>query len=71
MRVRAKYRIKYDGVWYRPETEFEISMTDADRLSGMVDIIDIPLRSNDSETTSRIIEYEAPAARGRGRRKSE
>lgn len=67
MLVRAKHSVKYDGVWYRPGAEFEISMTDADRMDRVVDIVEAPLHTENSD---RIAENEAPVVRGRGRKKS-
>jgi hypothetical protein len=77
MRVKAKHNVKYDGVWHRTGEEFEISLTDADRMANMVDSAEEPLHAEadetekeTAETAEETIEKE-PKPTGRGRKKAD
>lgn len=46
MRVRAKNNLNYDGTWHFTGEEFEIALTDADRLGDMIEIAETPVEEN-------------------------
>lgn len=75
MKVKAKHSLKYDGTWYATGTVFEVAMTDADKMSDMVDLVDEPLHAEDENTAAeedtRQTEEAKPASGGRGRKKAD
>lgn len=69
MLVKAKHGVKYDGIWYKAGEEFEVSLTDADRMADMVDALEESLHADTAaEDLNR--SDEARQSAGRGRKKS-
>lgn len=75
MQVKAKHSLKYDGTWYATGTVFEIAMTDADKMTDMVDLVEEPLHTEDENTAAEEEAQQAeetkPASGGRGRKKAD
>lgn len=69
MLVKAKHGVGYDGVWYKAGAEFEISLTDAERMADMVVPVEEPLHTEPIAEESQRTEEVKPTT-GRGRRKS-
>lgn len=68
MLVKARHGVKYDGVWYKAGAEFEISLTDADRMTDMVTPVEEPLHAEPIAEEPQRTENVKPTS-GRGRKK--
>ena len=64
MKVRAKHWVKYDGSWYRPGQEFDISITEVDQMSADVDVAEPLDRDAEPDTAEVPALEEKPSRRG-------
>ena len=64
MKVRAKHSVKYDGSWKKPGEVFDISLTEFDQMSAMVDVVEPIDRDAEPDEAETPAEEARPSRRG-------